>query len=362
LQFQIILTYECNLKCVYCGGTIDTEPKDIQYQISELLDLISQDPEPVIGFYGGEPLLRAGLLKEIMDLQDATYVLQTNGLLLGELPSEYLRRFHAILVSIDGRKSVTDGYRGKGIYPRVLDNARSIRQRGFTSDLVARMTVSTMTDIHEDVTHLAWMEDPKFDHVQWQLDFELFWERGKPVAEVNSWLEESYNPGISQLVEEWVINMERDGKVLGLVPFQGFMSTLLSGRKTTLRCGSGIDSFAVLPTGHIGPCPVFSGSQLPDLGSMIDVTPQDLQNTVKLKEPCTSCDIFGVCGGRCLLVNLSQDNLKERGYEMICKSVRHLVNQLESVKPRVQKLLDDGAISPSDLRYPDILNGCEVTP
>ena len=117
----LILTGRCQLNCRYCGGSIDESimPPEISYDMKELVDFINSLKRVSIAFYGGEPLLRMDLIKKIMDEVDAEhFILQTNGLMLSKLEREYIQKFSTILVSIDGRKSVTEYYRGK-IYDRV---------------------------------------------------------------------------------------------------------------------------------------------------------------------------------------------------------------------------------------------------
>ena len=55
-------------------------------------------------------------------------MIQTNGLLLDKLEPEYVNRFHTILVSIDGEEALTDYYRGKGTFRKVVDNLKLIRK------------------------------------------------------------------------------------------------------------------------------------------------------------------------------------------------------------------------------------------
>ncbi|MCL5067612.1 MAG: radical SAM protein, partial [Thaumarchaeota archaeon] len=137
MHYHMIMTKECNLQCDYCGGGSDTPPKEIQYSISDLKSFIAQDSDPVISFYGGEPLLRIQKVKTIMDEIPAKFVLQTNGIFLDKIEQLYLAKFHTILVSIDGTEDVTDRERGKGVYERIMQNVDLIRQRGFRCDLIA---------------------------------------------------------------------------------------------------------------------------------------------------------------------------------------------------------------------------------
>jgi putative peptide-modifying radical SAM enzyme len=359
MHYHIILTKECNLECAYCGGGSDSEPKEMQYGIPDLKQFISQDDDPVLEFYGGEPLLRIGAMEQIMDEIPARYVIQTNGLFLDKIKPEYLRKFHSTLVSIDGTKEITDMYRSSGVYDRVLNNIKLIRERGFRGDLVARMTVPRDTGIYENVCHLLSLKDPGFNHVHWQLGFEMFWEDAEPGLE--TWIDE-YNSGITSLVKWWVSGMKRTGKVPGIVPFIGVMNSLLKGTHSRLRCGSGIDFFAVMPDGRISACPVSVDYEFSVIGSIFTDAPSDLCNKSCVKEPCTSCGIFTICGGRCLFINHAQDMLMENGYELICSTVKHLVDELTSVVPEIRGLVNSGAIDPSGFEYPELNNGCEIIP
>ena len=359
MHYHIILTKECNLECTYCGGGSDTEPKEMQYSIPDLKQFISKDDDPVLEFYGGEPLLRINTMQQIMDEIPARYVVQTNGFFLDKIEQEYIQKFHSILVSIDGTKEVTDRNRSDGVYDRVLHNIKLIRERGFSGDLVARMTVPRGTDIYENVRHLLSLNKPGFDHVHWQLGFEMFWEDAEPGLE--TWIDE-YNSGISSLVKWWVSEMEQTGKVAGIVPFIAITDSLLEGNSARLRCGSGIDFFAIMPDGRISACPVSIDYEFSVIGSVFTDAPSELCNKACVKEPCTSCDIFTVCGGRCLFVNHAQDMLMENGYEMICKTVRHLVTELTSVLPEIKELVDSGVIDSSGFESPELNNGCEIIP
>ncbi len=358
MNYHLILTHRCNLSCSYCGGTRDVEPQEVSYSPEALKEFLEKDSKPVLAFYGGEPLLRLDYIEKVMENLEATFVIQTNGLLLHKLKPELLKKFHTILISIDGGEEVTDKHRGRGVYRRIRENMRIIRERGFEGDLIARMTVSKDADIYRDVTHLLNLENPGFDHVHWQLDFEMFWE-GNEEETLERWLKESYNPGITKLVKLWVEEM-RNSRVLGMVPFLGIMGSLLRGESSKLRCGSGEYFFAIGTDGTISYCPVVSEYSFARVGSIFE-GPESIKK-VSVGEPCTGCEVFEVCGGRCLFVNKFKHWLGEENFSRICRSVKHLISQLERVKPEIEKLIEDGIISREDFNYPEINAGCEIIP
>ena len=58
-------------------------------------------------------------------------MIQTNGLLLDKLEPKYVNRFHTILVSIDGEEALTDYYRGKGTFRKVINNLKQSSETAF---------------------------------------------------------------------------------------------------------------------------------------------------------------------------------------------------------------------------------------
>ncbi len=83
--FHVILTSNCNLQCKYCfgeslddfdedfGDDIEVDynlPRQISYDIKELAKFCEKDPDCVLTFYGGEPLLALDKIRQIMDNVD----------------------------------------------------------------------------------------------------------------------------------------------------------------------------------------------------------------------------------------------------------------------------------------------------
>ncbi len=113
--------------------TVDYEvPDEINYDIELLEKFMEKDPEPVLIFYGGEPMLCNDKIKQIMDnIQAKQFNIQTNGLHLNQLEPEYVNRLSTIFVSLDGTENLTDYYRGKRVYKRAIENIKIVRKNGF---------------------------------------------------------------------------------------------------------------------------------------------------------------------------------------------------------------------------------------
>ena len=374
MHFHLIVTDECNLCCSYCRakafeetGTqgpeadaveIDPElPVELSFDLDGLYEFLGKDPSPTLTFYGGEPLLRADLVEEIMQRAPGRFMIQTNGLLLDRLPPGIVNRFSTILLSIDGPEGLTDAHRGNGTYRAVTGVAGKIRSRGYTGELIARMTVNEDTDIVSSVLWLAENPDFSFSSIHWQIDANF--SRDYQARSFGEWVTKSYNPGIRTLVSRWVDHMEATGKVLRWYPFLDPVDDLLHERSTRLRCGSGYANYSIMTDGNIAPCPVMTGMSGYYVGHISDADPLQLP-TVEIGGECRTCGILGFCGGRCLYSNITEPwGPEER--RTVCSSVENLHGALSGVLPRIRDLISGGVIRWTDFSH-EKFNGCEIIP
>jgi uncharacterized protein len=373
--FHVILTGECNLQCRYCFGEslddfdedfgdleVDYElPSKVNYDLDLLERFCRKDPDCVLTFYGGEPLLQADKLKQVMDKVELKhFMIQTNGLLLDRLEPKYVNRFHTILVSIDGEEALTDYYRGKGTFRKVVNNLKLIRQNGFRGELIARMTVMEQTDIKKQVQWLLDNDEFSFSSVHWQLNAG-FWGNDYQRRNFEQWTKTNYIPGVKQLAHFWVDQMEEKGVVLKLYPLLGIAYSLLHNEKNCLlRCGGGWINYAIQTDGYIIPCPTMWGMKKYYLGHVSDANPLELKQLFVSEKPCVGCSILNVCGGRCLYTNLTK-RWSDDAYSKVCRTVEELVEAVKVEVPRIQQLIKNEKIGIEDfdfLKY----NGCEIIP
>jgi len=374
MLFHVILTTECNSQCRYCYGEalddIDNSfsdieidyalPRKINYDVSLLNRFCRQDPNCVLTFYGGEPLLCLDEIKQIMNkTKPKLFMMQTNGLLLNHLEQSCVNRFHTILVSIDGDEALTDLYRGAGTFRKVIDNLKLMKKNGFPGGLIARMTVMENTDIHKQVRWLLENDEFAFSSVHWQLNAG-FWKNDFARRDFKRWSEESYDPGIRRLAEFWVDHMEKERVVLRLYPLLGVAHSILFGERASfLRCGGGWINYAIQTDGHIIPCPTMWGMKEYYLGHVGTAHPLKL-GRVFVKEPCESCDMLNLCGGRCLYANVMK-RWGPEAYSQVCDTVKCLAEAVVAQLPRIRKLIDEGRIGLRDFEYVRY-NGCEIIP
>jgi uncharacterized protein len=374
--FHVIVTSDCNLQCKYCfseslddfdedfGDNIEVDyelPRKINYSIDVLDAFCRKDPDCVLTFYGGEPLLGIDKIRQIMNkVTPKHFMIQTNGLLLDKLEPAYINRFHTILVSIDGEEALTDHYRGAGTFHKVINNLKLIKQNGFNGELIARVTVMEQTDIYKQVRWLLHNEDFSFSSVHWQLNAG-FWGNDYQRRSFEQWTKTSYIPGVRQLAEFWVDQIEEKGVVLKLYPLLGIADSLLQGEKSCLmRCGGGWINYAIQTDGYLIACPTMWGMKKYYLGNISNANPLELQKIFVSQPPCASCNILDICGGRCLYANITK-RWSDEAYAKVCDTVTELVEAVKVQIPRIQRLIESEKVGLKDfdyLRY----NGCEIIP
>jgi len=376
MYFHLILTDECNLCCRYCRAKafelleesndetapridIDSNlPRDLDFDLGLLYTFLEKDPAPTLTFYGGEPLMRADLVDRIVrEAPVQQFMIQTNGMLLDQLEPEIVNRFSTILVSLDGGEEITDGNRGGGVYRKVMENVRRIRERGYTGELIARMAVTERTNIAEAVHWLSQNMDHSFSSIHWQLDANFAGDFSR--RQFADWVTASYNPGIRTMVTDWVDHMESEGEVLLWYPFLDPMEDLLLGKKSLLRCGSGHANYSIMTDGHIAPCPVMIGMKEYYVGDIRTADPKNLDR-IYVGGECTGCGIYDFCGGRCLYSNITKPwSMTER--KTVCGTVENLHSALTKAVPRIRALIKKGTISLNDFSH-EKFNGCEIIP
>lgn len=125
------LTERCNLRCKYCVYSKTNDDyrsfgeKDMTFETAQkaidFLMLHSQrDKKVYIGLYGGEPLLRFPLIKQIVEYvafrypqRKVVFSMTSNMTLMNEEIAEFLLNIEdmSIVVSMDGPKEIHDGQR-----------------------------------------------------------------------------------------------------------------------------------------------------------------------------------------------------------------------------------------------------------
>jgi uncharacterized protein len=170
-SYEIIMTWDCNLRCVYCyecqAGKTTAEMRKTNKapltseKINEIIDFIvethDKDAREIqVIFWGGEPFLAFEQIKEMIGKLEAAqeagkikkqigYTTTSNLTVITLEQMQYLqnKRF-SFLVSFDGLENTTDGNRGQGTFAKVVRNMALLH--GLKIPFQIRMTVLLAQD------------------------------------------------------------------------------------------------------------------------------------------------------------------------------------------------------------------------
>ncbi len=177
MNFNIIVTSKCNLRCNYCYEGNEKTHTDMSFNLAnktvefiiEILEKLNDiDRRNKIIFHGGEPMLNFEVIKLIKNRLDnelnkkyiVDYMTTINGTIVNDEIIDFIKKNNiALSISIDGTKSVHDENRkycnGKGSYDTMKKNLQLLKENGIIPR--ARMTYksSNITKFHESIADIS---------------------------------------------------------------------------------------------------------------------------------------------------------------------------------------------------------------
>lgn len=333
-RLTLALTFACNLACTYCY--VEPQSKVVMTKaIAESgikLALEKLNPPGIlnIGFFGGEPLLKADLLVWILQRArelaapeqiEVRSFLTTNGTVLTDSLVETLKKEGVeITVSIDGTMESHNKFRqgpdGSGSYRMALDGlklaATKLNNCGVNMVIQPETVKSTATGFKE----LAEIVN-RFDL---SIDYAASWDLNALEE-----LERQYTE-----IGEYFIKKTKQGSPLSVSFIEGKLIAIANGGLPhKCRCAPGTDELTISPSGELIACE----RQLTDrennsgkaayLGEVTEGVMDDrLTNLQKLcdslPESCDSCDISAFCVNDCMCNNMCRTGEPSSPDGMIC--------------------------------------------
>ena len=158
------ITSKCNLHCAGCysrcnHATVDAEPVR-QLTDGDWLKVFNEADELGISFIllaGGEPMLRRGVIEAAATKKNILFPIFTNGTFMDERYFELFDKNRNLIpiMSIEGKKKVTDQRRGRGVYDRLIANMDEIKKRG----LIFGASVTVTTENINEVTSEEFLKE-----------------------------------------------------------------------------------------------------------------------------------------------------------------------------------------------------------
>lgn len=339
----LMLAQKCNLRCTYCYGesgeygdcgvmNLDVAIKAIDY-----LAKISKEKKLYVVFFGGEPLLKFDIIKEVVAYckrkeaeidKKFFFSITTNGTLINEeIEKFFIDNKFAVQISIDGTKEKHDLNRydsnHEGCYDKVIEKTANLRKKFAIS---ARATASK--------NNLDYVEI--FEHL-YSLGFVRI-----TIATARNTLDEA---DFEKLLKEykrylWYFNyLVKKGDFHKACTMNDIIMPLRKfeyGSERYLGCGVVRTMCAVDITGKIYPCHRFVSSKECVIGNvnkgMTEKSNDFLNNTrVENHRQCKSCWVNNLCLGGCSNENYEYSGDITVSSERTCRFNKMLFEELLKV-------------------------------
>jgi uncharacterized protein len=279
VELTLVLTHACNLGCAYCyAGKKDARAMPLAIA-QRAIDwaLRRCGGELLVGWFGGEPLLRWDLLTTLhayaAERAAVTGVqlsgtVTTNATLLTRERMDWLTD-HGITVgiSIDGDRATHDRMRPRAGGGSSFDAVRA----GLQVALARVPMTQTISVVHPDnVADLdrtvAFLLGDGVRVISLSLDPSAAWDLGDL---------EIYRQQLDLIGERWLAEF-RAGRDLWIEPLDGrIVAHVKGGLQACDRCSAGLDELAIAPSGTWYPCERMVGADGTDerrwaLGNTMD--------------------------------------------------------------------------------------------
>lgn len=314
MNYIVHLTDKCNMNCKYCYEK-KTE-KEISFEhIKNLVDYIIKNDKSdnvAISFYGGEPLLKFGMIKDTINYINSkekrinfVYSITTNGTLITDEIIDFLNDNNFIYVqySIDGAKEAHDKNRvlqnGNDTFDIVSQNAKILLDR-FKGKVIANkvITKNNLSTLDQDIDFLFGMG---FKEIYTLVDYSADWDDGDlPI----------YREKLTAASKIYSREIMKENDVT--IPiFDDKIKTYINDTyNCNDNCKMGMKTINAGADGNFYPCMQFVGNSKYVIGNCqegVDVEARLnlIKASGKEKDICKECDLRKRCKHTCPCKNYS---------------------------------------------------------
>jgi len=155
-------TMRCNLKCTGCYAGLYSKKGELsEAEIRRVLDECRSVGAYFVVVSGGEPyLLKDMWLRLFRDYDDMYFLTYTNGTLLDQKTVDALARLGNVApgISVEGYREATDARRGAGVYEKVLEATRRLREAGVLFGVSVTYTRQNIPEVTSEAFVRHWVD------------------------------------------------------------------------------------------------------------------------------------------------------------------------------------------------------------
>ncbi|HNX93390.1 MAG TPA: thioether cross-link-forming SCIFF peptide maturase, partial [Syntrophomonas sp.] len=312
------VAHACNMKCRYCfasQGDFGMEAGLMSLETGKrALDYLMEQSGPIrnleVDFFGGEPLLTADMLKQLVAYgrqlesrwnKHINFTLTTNALLISDEIIDFVQAEKlSVILSLDGRPETNDRHRilnnGAGTYDLIVPKIKKMVDSKPKSYYIRGTFTKKNLDFSEDLRHIA---ELGFDAISLE----------PAVGEDNGYSIQAEDLGQVLAEYERLTDLLYEYKCAGReIDFFHFNLDMQKGpclAKRLSGCGAGMEYLVVTPNGDIYPCHQFVGEKQFLLGNIFagqlneKLRGEFARNHLQNKSECRKCWARYFCGGGC---------------------------------------------------------------
>lgn len=332
LKYTLLLTNRCNLACSYCyvgRSNLDMSPSIARQAVDFAFESNAADETLNIGFFGGEPLLRFPLMREITEWVESDpryepegtrFSVVSNGTIFTSEIADFLEQHHVgLVISCDGAPAVHDTFRrfanGKPSSALVEATIRRAIERFSQVPVNAVFSPRTLRHLPETVEYLSSLG---VRQIYLNPDFSAEWTQ-----EHIDLLPEVYGR-----IADLYVDCYRRGDPHFISPIDAKISVVLRGGYSPCeQCRMGTGEFAFAPNGDIYPCErlVGNGDREHCIGNLQSglTGPPVLKHRApgtRLNVECLGCELRSYCMNWCGCSNFFSSGYYNRVNGFLCAS------------------------------------------
>lgn len=312
----------CNLKCLHC---YQENHKPIQLEYKELLNILEQYKELLkelnvkghINLTGGEPLCSPYFFKLLEEFEKDrelySFSILTNGTLITKEIAKKIAKYKPsyVQVSLEGGKRVNDYVRGKGVYKKVGQAVKILKENNI------------YVSISFTATKINYKQFPKVVKYAEKLNANNVWsDRFIPLGneyDLDFQMSKDETQEYLQIMQKERLRLKEKKSKTTVAMYRALQFQMT--HDYAYRCTAGDTLLTVMENGDLVPCrrmPIVVGNLLED--NMLEIYKsnpilKDLQKQ-EIPKDCIKCEHSEHCRGglKCLTYAVTQDyNLKDVG-------------------------------------------------